>query len=229
MLPAPRSTLPARALPPDDERLAVLVGEGDGAALDALYARFAGELFRYARTIVRDEDDAADVLQETFLRAIRALREGRRDAPVRPWLYRIARNESITLLRRRPACAPAPDEDLPAARTTAEEAEQAEEVRTLLADLDRLTERQRSALVLREFEGLSHREIGHAMLLDANAVKQAIFEARSALHEFAEGRRIACADVRAVIAQGDGRRLRAKTLRAHLGACRGCRARALSG
>src|SRR5947199_97276 len=84
-----------------DERLAKLVGEGNERAFAALYERFHQPLYRYCYSMVRHEADAQDALQSTFTAALGALRRSQRDAPLKPWLFRIAHNESISLLRRR--------------------------------------------------------------------------------------------------------------------------------
>ena len=79
------------------------------------------------------------------------------------------------------------------------------------------------ALVLRELNGLSHAEIGVVLELSVAAVKQSIFEARSALLCCREGREMACDDVRRMLSDGDGRVLRGRGVRAHLRTCTGCR------
>ncbi len=91
--------MPTRLL--SDERLARSVGQGNDRAFNALYSRYHQQLYRYCHSIVRHEADAQDALQSTFTAALTALRRSQRDAPLRPWLYRIAHNESISLLRRR--------------------------------------------------------------------------------------------------------------------------------
>jgi len=95
--------------------------------------------------------------------------------------------------------------------------------RLLQLDLADLPERQRSALILRELNGLSHQEIGVVLELSTSAVKQAIFDARSALFSFREGREMACQDVRRMLSDGDGRVLRGRGMRGHLRACPDCR------
>ena len=98
-----------------------------------------------------------------------------------------------------------------------------EELRVLRHDLADLPDRQRSALVLRELNGLSHTEIGSVLDLTPSAVKQSIFEARSALFSCREGREMACHDVRRMLSDGDGRVLRGRGVRAHLRSCSDCR------
>src|SRR5215213_3222071 len=89
-----------------DERLARAVTAGDDRAFTVLYERYHPVLVGYCRSLVRDEHDAHDAFQATMLNALRALRRDQRSAPVRPWLFRIAHNESASLLRRRGRDAP---------------------------------------------------------------------------------------------------------------------------
>src|SRR5947209_11575737 len=91
--------LPAGLL--GDERLGRLVAAGHERAFAVIYERYHQTLYRYCRSLLRDEADAQDALQSTFAAAFAALRRGQRDAPLRPWLFRIAHNESVSILRRR--------------------------------------------------------------------------------------------------------------------------------
>jgi RNA polymerase sigma factor (sigma-70 family) len=221
---APRKR--ASVLPRSDELLARLVASGGERPFRALYERYHAPLYRYCYSLVRNEADAQDALQSTFTRALVALREGRRNAPLRPWLYRIAHNESISLLRARRPVAPESDHELlvaPAASTEERAAERAR-LQLLLVDLGELAERARAALVMRELSGLSHEEIATALGISVGAAKQAIFEARSALFELAEGREMACGTVRRKLSDGDRRVLRGRGVRAHLRDCVSCSA-----
>jgi RNA polymerase sigma factor (sigma-70 family) len=208
-----------------DERLARLVADEESErAFATLYERYHQPLYRYCRSILRNDADAQDALQSTFAGALGALRRGQRDAPLRPWLFRIAHNESVSLLRRR-----RPDCELSEAGeySTASVEERAEErarLSRLVADLAELPERQRGALVMRELSGLSHEEIAVALGASVGAAKQTIFEARRSLLEFSEGRAMACEDVRRTISDADGRALRGRRVRAHLRDCSGCAA-----
>src|SRR3954449_12122723 len=79
----------------------------------AVYERHHQALYRYCRSILRHEQDAQDALQNTMARAISALQDERREIELRPWLFRIAHNEAISILRRRRATAEL--DDAPAA------------------------------------------------------------------------------------------------------------------
>jgi RNA polymerase sigma factor (sigma-70 family) len=207
-----------------DERLARRVAGGDEKAFSAIYGRYHQRLYRYCVSILRDETDAQDALQSTFERALCALRREQRDAPLRPWLFRIAHNEAITLMRRRKrAPGPVPDRAHPAVAQSAEhEAGERDRLATLVADLAELPQRPRSALIMRELEGLSHDDIAIALDTTVGAAKQAIFEARRGLAEMADGREMNCQLIRRQLSDGDGRVLRGRRVRAHLRACRAC-------
>ena len=93
----------------------------------------------------------------------------------------------------------------------------------LVADLRELPERLRGALLMRELSGLSHEEIAIALDTSVGAAKQAIFDARRGLSEFAGGRAMA-ASYRRSVSDGDGRVLRGRRVRAHLRDCQTCAA-----
>src|SRR6476619_623166 len=135
---------------------------GDSAAFAAVYERHHQALYRYCRSILRHEEDAQDALQSTFARAFAALQDERRDFELRPWLFRIAHNEAISILRRRPESA-LPEDACGADDEIEERVAAREKLRVLSLDLADLPERQRSALVLRELNGLSHVEIGDVL------------------------------------------------------------------
>jgi RNA polymerase sigma factor (sigma-70 family) len=194
---------------------------GDAVAFAAVYERHHQALYRYCRSILRHEQDAQDALQSTMTRAFAALQDEPRDFELRPWLFRIAHNEAISILRRRRATGEL--EDQPAFGELEDRVAEREELRLLELDLADLPERQRAALVLRELNGLSHVEIGIVLEASPAAVKQAIFEARSALFSCREGREMACHDIRRMLSDGDGRVLRGRAVRAHLRSCPGCR------
>jgi RNA polymerase sigma factor (sigma-70 family) len=205
-----------------DERLARLVTDGSEQAFAPLYERYHQQLYRYCRSIVHDDTDAQDSLQSTFASAFAALRRGRRDAPLRPWLFRIAHNEAVSVIRRR-----RPEQELSEAsqhstESVEDQADERARFALLLRDLSELPERQRSALVMRELSGLSHEEIAIVLATSVGAAKQTIFEARRSLSEFAEGRVMECEEVRRMISDADGRTLRSRRVRAHLNDCCAC-------
>ncbi len=162
-------------------------------------------------------------MQATMAAALRALPGEKREIALRPWLYRVAYNESVSLLRERRRCQPR--EELPEQvhGSVAVDVERRERLRLLVGDLNALPERQRGALVMRELSGLDYEEIGDALDCSEAAARQTVYEARVALNQQAEGRDMECEQVRRAISDGDRRRLRGRKLRAHLEACESCR------
>lgn len=206
-----------------DERLAKLADRGNQQAFAALYERHHQAIYRYCRSILRNDQDAQDAVQSAMMRAYAALGSQERELAVKPWLFRIAHNESISLLRKR-----RPQEELGDTYEQPGSAiegtlETRERLTTLLADLQALPERQRGALLMRELSGLSIEQIADALGMSPGAAKQALFEARSSLHELSEGRAMPCESVRKAISQRDGRVLRSRRIRSHLRACEECR------
>ncbi len=207
-----------------EKSLARRAAAGDEAAFEAIFRRYHQEIYRYCRAIVRSEEDARDALQATMLAALRALPGEQRELPLKPWLFRVAHNEAISILRaRRPLVDPqlAPEAAVAGADR---ELSDREGLRELVSDLQALPERQRSALVMRELNGLSFGEIAAAMETSAAAVRQTLYEARESLADMQEGRDLNCAEVRLAISDGDGRTLRGRRLRAHLRSCERCAA-----
>jgi RNA polymerase sigma factor (sigma-70 family) len=206
-----------------DERLARLAAKGDRAAFGVVFDRYHRELYRYCYSLLRDPDDSSDALQSAMVRALNALEGETREIALRPWLYRIAHNESMTLIRRRPP-AGTPAELHPAAAQDVEaSAEARAAIGQLLDDIRSLPERQRGALVMRELGGLEYSEIAAALDTSPAAAKQVIYEARRALFELAKGRDMDCDGVRRMLSDGDGRTARGRALRAHLRGCTDCR------
>jgi RNA polymerase sigma factor (sigma-70 family) len=206
-----------------DEWLARLVGRGSARAFAVLYERHHQSLYRYCRSIVRDEHDAQDALQATMTQAYAALSAKERDLAVRAWLFRIAHNESISLLRKRERDSQLGNGQDPVEQDLEAVVETRARLAALVADLRELPERQRAALIMRELSGLRLQEIAGALSISPAGAKQAMFEARNSLREIAEGREMLCEGMREAISAQDRRVLRGRRIRAHLRACEDCR------
>ena len=206
-----------------DERVAERARVGDQRAFEVIFERYHQELYRYCMAILSNPDDARDALQSTMAAALRSLPGDERRIELRPWLYRVAHNEAISIVRRRSPLIEPDEIEETLALGTEGEAETRERLRQLVADLRSLPERQRSALVMRELSGLSYGEISEAMGASEGTARQAVYEARSALREIAGGREMDCDEVRRAVSDHDGRVLRGRRIRAHLRSCAGCR------
>jgi RNA polymerase sigma factor (sigma-70 family) len=207
-----------------DDALASQIARGNTSAEAELFNRHHRALVGFCRSILLDADEADEAAQAAFVKALDALRRRPLEAPLRPWLYRIAHNEAINLIRHRrrhDGLESAPAAVVPAADVAADQRERLAE---LVRDLQALPERQRSALLMREMSGFSYAEIATTLSASEQAVRQSVFEARQTLAEFREGRAIECSSVRSVLEAGDRRVLRGKRMRAHLRGCPDCEA-----
>lgn len=206
-----------------DERLALRAAQGDQRAFEQIYDRYHQDLYRFCLAMVGNPQDAQDALQNTMVKVLRSLPGEKRTIKLRPWLYRIARNESVETLRRRRDTAELEPQQAAVAAVT-ETAETRERLRTLLADLEQLPERQRAALVMRELGGLDFEQIGVAFGTSAAVARQTLYEARLSLRQLDAGREMRCADVMLELSNADGRVTRRREIRAHLQSCAECRA-----
>ncbi|HEX5712831.1 MAG TPA: sigma-70 family RNA polymerase sigma factor [Solirubrobacterales bacterium] len=206
-----------------DDRLVRRAVGGDERAFAAIFDRYHQRLYRYCLAIVGRPEDAQDALQNTMVKVLRALPGEERRIELKPWLYRIAHNESIELLRRRREGRELDAELEASGSSLAEEVAMRERLGQLLSDLDALPERQRGALVMRELAGLGFAEIGTALGTSAAVARQTLYEARLGLRQMDEGREMGCAAVTRTLSDGDGRVVRRRDIRAHLRACSECR------
>jgi len=206
-----------------DDRLARRAAKGDERAFAAIYRRYHQSLYRFCLAIAGNPADAQDALQNTMVKVLRALPGEERQIELKPWLYRIAHNESIDLIRRRRETRELDPELAVTGSGLAEEAESRERLRQLIFDLGELPERQRGALVMRELGGLEFAEIGVALGTSPAVARQTLYEARLSLRQMDEGRQMSCATVTKALSDGDGRVTRRRDVRAHLRTCEGCR------
>ena len=220
-------TRPRRFVRSDpDERLVALVRAGEPAAFEELYDRYTPGLLSYCRHLLGSLDEAEDAVQHTFLAAHRALLRDDREIHLKAWLYAIARNRCLSMLRARRERLGFDDEmeGIPSTAGLAIEVEQREDLRDLLADVQRLPEDQRSALVLSELGAHSHDEIGEVLGVRKSKVKALVFQARESLAAARTARETPCGEIREELATARGGALRRGNLRRHLEACAGCRA-----
>jgi RNA polymerase sigma factor (sigma-70 family) len=195
----------------------------DWSELEAVYERYHQQLYRYCFSIVGNAEDAQDALQNAMMKAVRALPGERREIQLKPWLYRIAHNESIELLRRRREQVELGPELASAAGGPPETVAQRDRLRQLLGDLEALPERQRGALVMRELSGLGFEQIGETFGTSAAVARQTVYEARLGLRQLEAGREMSCEKVMHELSEADGRVTRRRDIQAHLRDCRDCR------
>src|SRR5438105_613125 len=190
---------------------------------ERIYRRHVGDVYRYALAVMRNQPDAEDVTQTTFLNAYRAFERGERPEKAQNWLIAIAHNVCRQRFRqtaRRPT--EVSFEDDVADRLVADDdVPTGEDIRRALGHL---AFNQRAALVMRELEGRSYAEIAEILDLSTGAVETLIFRARRALREQLETS-LTCGEAELAISkQLDGRLKRNEraALRAHLRECKEC-------
>ena len=195
-------------------------------AFGAIHDRYRQRLLAYTRQMLGpSRSDAEDVLQDVFLRAYGALRNDDRPVTLRAWLYRVAHNRCIDHLRRP---VPPAAEIYELSRTPAHDPQaetvRREDLRRLVQDVQRLPEQQRSALLMRELDGLTYAELADALDTSVPAIKSLLVRARVGLVEAEEARDTACVEIRADLVRAHGRGVRTSgRSRRHLRDCNACR------
>jgi len=189
---APPPGQPPRRAPTAQADEATLVRQaraGDAAAFTTLVQRYERQIYTLVYHMLGDADDAADLSQEVFVKAYRALPRISRDLRLAPWLVRIATNACLDVLRRRqrlrwlPWEGPKHDHRLLSGPADDPERQAlSQETRAVVQRvLARMAPRHRLALILREIEGLSCEEIGQVLGLSQSATKSFLFRAREEL------------------------------------------------
>jgi RNA polymerase sigma factor (sigma-70 family) len=211
-----------------DARLVEQVRRGNDAAFEVVFERHGPAILGFCRHMLGSPEEAEDAVQHTFAAAYRDLqRDGEREIALKPWLFAIARNRCVSVLRARrevPAGAEALESCFPSGTGLAEQVEERAELRRLLADVRELPDEQRAALLLAELGELSHAEVASVLGCEVSRVKGLVFRARSALIARRDAREASCESIREQLANLRGGALRRTELRLHLRECPGCRA-----
>lgn len=220
-----------------DARLVQAARAGDARAFEELHDRHHAAVLSFCRHLTGRLEDAEDAVQHTFFSAYRTIGSGA-ELDFKPWLYTVARNRCLSLLRarrrrepnaalwtgrRRPPSVDEAPADAWGVDGLSEEVERREELRALVGDLGALPEPQRAALVLSELDALSHAEIAKVLGVETPKVRSLVFQARSSLLSTRAARDTPCGEVRVQLSTLRGSSLRRRTLRRHVRACPGCR------
>ena len=174
----------------DDLPLVERCRHGDRKAFATLVARYQGPLYNAAYRVLGNIEDARDVTQGVFLKIAERLDEYDPKFKFFSWIYRIAINDSLNLLRRNGRDEPFDDEDaLPGPDSTNPEwkASEAELSRHVQVALMGMKAEDRVVITLRHFSGCSYLEIAQVLDLDERTVKSRLFEARQRLRGLLKG------------------------------------------
>lgn len=184
------STPPATRPREADRALAASILAGEPGALERLMRANNRRLFRTARSILRDDADAEDAVQEGYVRAFHALGRYRGESSLATWLTRIVANQALARLRARSRAGggqespgDAPDRPAPLADAPEAMAMRAELRRLIERAVDRLPDGCRGVFMLRAVEGLDVAETAACLGMSEAAVKTALFRARHELRE----------------------------------------------
>ena len=172
---------------------------GNDDAFRVIHDRYRQRLHAYSRQMLAGSvADAEDVVQEIFVRAYGGLRSSDRELALRAWLYRIAHNRCIDEIRRPQPIATEAIEELTATAAPDPMAriEQRDALRRLIADVRRLPEQQRSALLMRELGGMPYADVAQALAVSVPAVKSLLVRARVGLAQAGEARDTSCTRIR---------------------------------
>jgi RNA polymerase sigma-70 factor (ECF subfamily) len=180
----------------EDRKSIDRVLDGDYDAFEELVDKYQGRVFRHLRKMVRDEQLAEDLLQETFFNAYRGLKGFSGNSAFSTWLFRIATNNALMFLRKnRPESVEYNDEirgdtdfpfltDSPEFLRTPQEMLLSKEGRMKIEEaIDDLPVLYRSVLVLRDVEGFSLKEVAQIMEASVSAIKSRLHRARNAVRE----------------------------------------------
>ena len=206
-----------------DERLVEQLRRGNEVAFEVLYDRHHAGVLSYCRHMLGSRDEAEDALQQAFISAHADLTASDKPIRFKAWIYTIARNRCLSMLRARRE---QPSDELERISTAglSEEVQQRADLQQLLEDLQELPEEQRGALILSELGDLSHADVAEVIGCEAAKVKSLVFQARSGLIERREARETPCEEIREQLATLRGGSLRRGPLRRHVKACPGCSA-----
>ena len=204
-----------------EDRLVVGVRAGDDSAFEALYDTYHRKLLTFCQHMLGSREEAEDAVQHTFLAAYRCLRAGDDVTALKPWLYTVARNRCLSIVRARREEI-ALEDGAAATEGPAAEVDRRADLRMLVRDVQRLPPDQRAALVLFEVGDHSHQDIAAVLGVRREKVKALVFQARETLMGWRTARETPCAHVREQIATLSGGALGRGTLRRHVEQCAGC-------
>ncbi|HTX33017.1 MAG TPA: RNA polymerase sigma factor [Solirubrobacteraceae bacterium] len=218
-----RSRLSSRALAlAPDASLVNLVRQEDVVAFESIYDRYHRGIYSFCRHLLSDPEEAADVVQHTFLAAYSAIISSEKPILLRAWLYTIARNRCYSVLRARRE-QPSAELAEPVSEGLTTHVLRREDLRQLLVDMRRLPEDQRTALVLSGLGTLNHQQVAETLGVPATKVKALVFQARESLQAAQTARETDCSEIREQLTTLRGAALRRGNLRRHLQDCPACR------
>jgi RNA polymerase sigma-70 factor (ECF subfamily) len=180
-----QGAMPATGL--DEESLVIASSEGDEHAYGKLVRIYQSRLYNFVRSMVRNDELAEDITQESFVKAYFSLKKLQNPASFKSWLFRIANNNTLDYLRKKRLPQVDVDEHIRESYVDDSTPEQKvvadSRTRHIQEALLKLKEDQRSILVMCDLQGLSYQEIAEALNIPFGTVQSRIFYARKKLKE----------------------------------------------
>ncbi|WP_372368458.1 RNA polymerase sigma factor [Candidatus Uabimicrobium sp. HlEnr_7] len=169
----------------NDTQLILQFKQGNTRVFNAIVERHKKRIYFFALKLSQDHQKAEDISQETFLRAYNKLHTLKEESSFVPWLYRIASNYYRSIIRR-PMLKVVSDVDLNSLAIDRQEEDDNEMEKAMKCAIAQLPKKQKVALVLRCFEGLSYKEISQIMGISNSAAKAHVSYARNKLRDLME-------------------------------------------
>lgn len=214
-----------------DNQLVELCSKGCDDAFEVIHTRYRQPLTAYAASMMGcPRSQVEDIVQEVFLRSYKSLRNGSHVETLKPWLYRIAQNLCKDARCRERSIPVAEVDDSRVLFGPAIPNEPAtvlakqEYLGGLVADINRLSDQQRTVLILRELHGFSHDEVADVLKINASASKMHLSRARANLVKSSNAREAACDGIRQqLLSAADSGSRTSEHVRRHLRICYSCK------
>ncbi len=176
-----------------DEMLVIAFQKGDESAFEEIVNRYKLRLMRLAQSVVHNEEDAWDILQEALIKVYKKLGNFKGDSKLYTWLYRVVMNQAIDKVRRRPKVLIMSSEELlhemsdKSANSRPDKRVLNKELREhIFSAIDSLPEKHKKVVLLREVEDLSYKEIAGILNCSEGTVMSRLYYAREKLRELLE-------------------------------------------
>jgi len=166
-----------------DHKLLQRYQSGEHEAFTRLYERYKEKLYAYCFRLLRNGQDAEDAVHETFLKLSVGLDSLRHTAAFRSWLYRVARNEALMILRRSRRTTTIDPDTLSDDTNPLQILTEKDTIRLVQHALGQMKVEYRDVLILREYEGMSYTEIAEVTGSTIDSVKSRLFKARKTISE----------------------------------------------
>jgi RNA polymerase sigma-70 factor (ECF subfamily) len=175
--------MPITTKPMNDEELVLACRNGDPDSFGTLVIRYERELMGHALALLGNREDALDVLQETFVRAFKAINRFQRGRQFYPWIYGIMRNLCVDRFRRHARDRQHRDALWKCAELNSEWNKSDERARCLWKALGKLSQEDREIIVLKHLEGRKYNEISEVLQVARGTVMSRLYRARQRLKE----------------------------------------------